>query len=195
MAGQVVPFRDVHKQLEEISKLREKGFWFSTVHNETYHFFKPNQWIWHRDKNPYVCKPPTKGYARWFPTGRYSYQWIDFPNPDYPSMGNEEGRLITHPDGVPEQWEQNPVVTGGAVDNQAKRLTWAERVAAGLPPKGKDSKGPGKGGPAVNPNPADAVGTPSGGKGGKGPPGGKSGKGGYQGGTSNSFKGAGKASK
>ena len=169
MASQVVPFVDVHKQVEEISKLRDEGFWFSTVHNETYHFFKPNQWIWHRDKNPYECEPPTKGYARWFPTGRHSYSWIDFPNPDYPNMGNEEGRAITHPDGVPEQWKTNPVVSGGA----AGQRNWAQMVASNLPPAGKQPKGDGKGGPTVNPDPATAAGVPSGSKGGKGKPDGK----------------------
>ena len=174
MAGQVVrPFRDIHNQKEEIRKKCEEGLWFSQVHNETYHFFASNQWIFHKNagkhKDPYKCEPPTTGYARWYPTSRHSYAWIDFPNPDYPTMGNEEGRKLTHPDGVPDQWEQNPVVTGitagkggpavspnpaaatgvpsggkggkgKAVDDQAQGDTWAQRVAAGLPPKGKAGK-------------------------------------------------------
>ena len=174
MAGQVVPFQDVFNQKEEISKLRDKGFWYSTSHNETYHFFSPNKWIYHRDQNPYECEPPTVGYARWYPTGRFSYHWIDFPNPDYPSMGNEEGRKITHPDGIPAQWKENSPAAGGATgqgqDQQKGKATWAQVAGKGkdkggptvspIPPKGGkkgadgDPKGPGKGRPAPVPNTA-----------------------------------------
>ena len=141
MAGQVVPFQDIYNQKEEIRRLQAARFWYSQVHNETWHMFGPNQWIYHKNQDPYKCEPPTPGYARWYPTSSHTYAWIDFPNPDYPTMGNEEGRKLTHPDGVPDQWEHNPVVTGDAA---------------------------GRGAPAVNPNPAAAAGRPSGGKGGKG---------------------------
>ena len=148
MASQVVPFVDTHNQKEEIRKLKAQGFWFSTVHNETYHFIAPNEWIYHRNQNPYERGPPTPGYARWYPTGRYSYNWIDFPNPDYPTMGNEEGRKMTHPDGVPTQWEQNPVVAGPSAGGPANtQRTWSQLVAAPPPTKGT-GKGKGKAAPA-----------------------------------------------
>ena len=57
------PFQDVHNQAEEIRNLQSKGFWYSTVHRDTYHFFEPNQWIFHRDRNPYEGPPPTEGYV------------------------------------------------------------------------------------------------------------------------------------
>ena len=161
------PFQDVHNQAEEIRNLQSKGFWYSTVHRDTYHFFEPNQWIYHRDQNPYEGPPPTDGYARWYPTSRYSYQWIDFPNPDYPTMTNEEGRAITHPSGVPDQWEQNPADLGNAASKQGKGATWAQIAAGDV--KGKDkAKGPGKGTPALHPDPSANAGALSGGKGGKG---------------------------
>ena len=104
MAGQVIrPFQDIHNQKEEIRKMQAGGFWYSQVHNETWHMFGPSKWIYHKNQDPYKCEPPTLGYARWYPTSRHTYAWIDFPNPDYPTMGNEEGRKLTHPDGVPDQ--------------------------------------------------------------------------------------------
>ena len=139
MKGQGL-YEDVHNQAEEIRTAEHHGLWYSPNLTDTYYFFAPGKWRYHREYNPYTNPPDTEGYARWYPTSRFTHQWIDFPNVDFPALNNEEGRRMTHPYGVPDRWEQDPADQANQADNQGKG-TWAQVAAAS--PKGK-AEGKGK---------------------------------------------------